>query len=127
MKCFYSPEQDAVGLCKHCARALCLDCHAEIQGLLACKGHCEAEVQLIHDTEQSRRQVLGRVGSDTRVQSTLQLTGGVVLIALTPLLWTFGKQFPAYSIAAYVMAVSGLIVIGLAIRNFKISRERFPR
>lgn len=47
MKCFYHPDADAVGLCKHCSRALCRACAGDAEGSLACPGRCEQQVAQI--------------------------------------------------------------------------------
>lgn len=47
MKCFNHNINDAVGLCKHCSKALCLDCVADLEDGLACKEvHENAVMQL---------------------------------------------------------------------------------
>jgi hypothetical protein len=45
VKCFYHPDQDAVGLCMACLRGVCRACAADLQRGLACKDHCEQEVR----------------------------------------------------------------------------------
>jgi len=49
MKCFTHPGADAVAVCRHCGRALCHDCSAEVDGSVACKGNCAARVMLYDD------------------------------------------------------------------------------
>lgn len=44
MKCFNHPV-DAIGVCKHCQRALCLSCCTDLGHGLACKDKHEAEVR----------------------------------------------------------------------------------
>jgi len=48
MKCFYHPEADAVGTCRHCHRGICRNCAAEREGGLACQGRCETDVDQVH-------------------------------------------------------------------------------
>jgi hypothetical protein len=47
MRCFYHPDTEAVGLCKHCSRGICRDCTAQREGGLACQGKHEEMVDLI--------------------------------------------------------------------------------
>jgi hypothetical protein len=49
VKCFYHHEQDAVGLCKSCNRALCPECAAEAGRGIACKGRCEEHAPKLSD------------------------------------------------------------------------------
>ncbi|MCP4160902.1 MAG: hypothetical protein GY760_12590 [Deltaproteobacteria bacterium] len=46
MKCFNHIETDAVGICKHCSRALCKECCLDLGHGLSCKNH-EDEVEAI--------------------------------------------------------------------------------
>jgi hypothetical protein len=48
MRCFYHPQADAVGTCKHCHRGLCSGCAAEREGGLACPDRCEAAVDAVN-------------------------------------------------------------------------------
>ncbi|MBG0847962.1 hypothetical protein H3222_22455 [Pseudomonas chengduensis] len=56
MQCFNHPTE-AIGICKHCQRALCPDCCTDLNDGLACKGAHEAEVThlntLIQNTKKS--------------------------------------------------------------------------
>jgi len=48
LRCFYHPEKDAVGTCKHCHRGVCAGCAAEREGGLACRGRCETDVDAVN-------------------------------------------------------------------------------
>ncbi len=82
MKCFYHPERDAVGLCKHCQRGLCTACASERDGGLACMGRHETEVDQV--TALIRRNV--QVGVKARplnlVALAIFVTALIVLIDL---------------------------------------------
>lgn len=47
MKCFYHPEQDAVGVCPQCGKAACRDCLKEIDGGILCKGCIARRLQAV--------------------------------------------------------------------------------
>lgn len=49
MKCFNHHELDAVGLCKHCQRALCEQCVTDLGHGLACKNRHEDDVEAINN------------------------------------------------------------------------------
>lgn len=42
MKCFNHRELDAIAVCKHCGKALCSACMADVKGVASCKGMCES-------------------------------------------------------------------------------------
>ena len=48
MNCYNHPDRSAVGVCLACGRGLCQDCAAEVVSFLACREHCEIEVEKIH-------------------------------------------------------------------------------
>jgi hypothetical protein len=47
MSCFNHSNQEAVGGCKNCGRALCKDCIALELYSIACKNRCEEKVKAI--------------------------------------------------------------------------------
>ncbi len=51
MKCYYHPDQDAVGTCSQCGKAACRDCIEDIGGALLCKD-CLAEARETAAVEQ---------------------------------------------------------------------------
>jgi hypothetical protein len=63
MVCFYHPDKPAVGLCKHCQRALCSDCAALVDDSLACKNRHETQVHALE--QMTARNILQsqRIGS----------------------------------------------------------------
>jgi hypothetical protein len=60
MKCFYHPQSDAVGTCKHCHRGVCRECAAERMDGIACLGRCEASVDAVNALIQRNIQVAVR-------------------------------------------------------------------
>jgi hypothetical protein len=48
MRCFRHHEVEAVGLCKHCFKAVCSDCAEEVDGSVACAASCEDEVRALN-------------------------------------------------------------------------------
>jgi len=56
MKCFYSPAEDAVGICKSCGKGLSAGYAADLGRGLACKDRCETDVRkLISMIERNER------------------------------------------------------------------------
>lgn len=48
MNCYYHQDTVAVGICRSCGRALCVASITDINGLIACKDHCEKQVEYIN-------------------------------------------------------------------------------
>ena len=82
MKCFYHPEADAVGTCKHCQRGICRTCAAEREGGLACKGRCESQVDQVSALIQRNIHVGVRARPLSFVALAVFLGGFVALLYL---------------------------------------------
>lgn len=65
MKCFNHREIDAIAVCKHCGRALCPNCAAEVELAAACKGRCEVEVAAILDAHERAKTAYQKVAATT--------------------------------------------------------------
>ena len=48
MKCHNHSEIEAVGICKHCQKGLCLNCATDLEFGLACKDKHEQDVIFLH-------------------------------------------------------------------------------
>ena len=47
MRCFYHHDKEAVGSCKSCGKALCVECAVDLGKGLACRNRCEESVRAI--------------------------------------------------------------------------------
>jgi hypothetical protein len=47
MKCYYHPQEDAVGICKACLRGLCHVCAVDLEVALACRDRHENAVRTL--------------------------------------------------------------------------------
>jgi hypothetical protein len=47
MGCFYHHDKEAVGFCKSCGKALCVECAVDLGKGLACRNRCEESVRAI--------------------------------------------------------------------------------
>ncbi len=65
MKCFNHRELDAIAVCKHCGRALCPNCIAEVELAAACKERCETEVAAILDAHHRGKTAYQKVAVTT--------------------------------------------------------------
>lgn len=45
MVCYYHPDRQAVGTCKHCQRGVCSECSTLVNDTLACKDRHENQVR----------------------------------------------------------------------------------
>ena len=80
MKCFFHPENDAVGMCKSCSRGLCSDCAVEFPDGLACPGRCEELVPKLNSLLQKNAALSGSAGSQWARVAWIYLAMGLVMI-----------------------------------------------
>jgi hypothetical protein len=88
MSCFYHHDRDSVGGCKSCGKALCSECAVDLGKGLACRGHCEADVQaliaLIDNNIRLSPQTTRLLESGRKIRSsagTFNLIIGAIFIA----------------------------------------------
>ena len=48
MNCYNHEDKPASGVCRACGKGLCRECIAEVPGGIACRNHCEKQVETIN-------------------------------------------------------------------------------
>ena len=106
MRCFYHPQADAVGTCKHCHRGLCSECASEREGGLACRGRCEAAVDAVNAL--IRRNV--QLGVKSRSVSLVAFF--VFVVALITLLYlAFNEENQNVRTMLYMIAAFSFVAV----------------
>jgi len=93
MKCFNHRELEAIAVCKHCGRALCPNCIAEVELLAACKGRCEVEVLAIVDAHQRGKTAYQKVAATTVKTAVFLGVLGLPFTILGAFSWGKGGGF----------------------------------
>jgi hypothetical protein len=114
MHCFYEPHKEAVGLCKHCYRALCSDCLTEEGTVLACKGRCEESVKALNSL----------IAYNKRAVTVGYPNSGMVFILIGALFLGWGA-FTAIGdfTNALLPLVLGLLILFIGIFNYRRVRK----
>ena len=125
MKCFYHPQADAVGTCKHCHRGVCRDCAAERKHGLACRDRCEADVDAVNALIQRNIQV------GVRSRSVNVLAFGVFTLAGVALTYVALNEEIA-SARTMMFIVASICFVGAlgqtsVIRAWMLDRQRGGR
>lgn len=117
MICFYHPDRQAVGLCKHCQRGLCLECAADVDGSLACQGRHEGQVRALERLTARNLLQAGRVGSVYRRNAVFYGLVGILFagFGLLQVRW-LGWQ------GLFLLAI-GVFLLYAAIANYLESRK----
>jgi hypothetical protein len=106
LKCFYHPNFDAVGLCKHCQRGLCPACASERDGGLACRDRHEREVEQV--TALIQRNV--QVGVKARPLSLVSF--GVFVVAVLVLInLAINEENPNLRTIYYMLSAFAFVVV----------------
>ena len=106
MRCFYHPQADAVGTCKHCHRGVCRGCASEREGGLACLGRCEAAVDAVNAL--IRRNV--QIGVKSRPLNLVAFL--VFVMALITLLYlAFNEENPNVRTMLYMIAACSFVAV----------------
>ncbi len=80
MNCFSHNDRAAVGICKSCGKGLCPACAAQRMNGIACKGECEARVDLVNRIVDNNIQTLAAARYQTKSSGVLTLIVGVVFL-----------------------------------------------
>jgi hypothetical protein len=119
MKCFYHPQADAVGLCKHCQRGLCPLCASERDGGLACRDRHESQVDQV--TALIRRNV--QVGVKSRPISLVAFA--IFVVALIMLLdLAVNEENPNIRTMFYMLAAFSFVAV---LGQVPVLRSMFTR
>jgi hypothetical protein len=106
MKCFYHPDAEAVGLCKHCQRGLCSACASERDGGLACRDRHESQVDQV--SALIRRNV--QVGVKSRPLSLISFA--IFVIALLVLIdLALNEENPNVRTMLYMLAAFAFVAV----------------
>lgn len=117
MVCFYHPDRPAVGVCKHCGRALCAEDAVAIDDMLACKGRHEEPVKAAEEMFQRNLLQSKRLGSN--------YTRNTIFYGLVGLLFGgFGlMQYRFLGLQAVFFMLIGVFLLYAAAANFLESRK----
>ena len=80
MRCFNHSDVRAVGLCKHCNKALCHECANDLGFSLACQGVHEQEVTAFNDMVKRAARAQAASRSSKYLVPLVALVGGSFLI-----------------------------------------------
>ena len=120
MYCYQHQEHHAIGLCKHCAKAVCTDCVKDTGHGIACSDSCVSEVDALHQINLRARQLYS-IGKKSRLPTT-----AILFYAFFGLLFTgFGVYPLVYDrdIDWFLVSMGGgFLVFGMLsyVRNRKL-------
>jgi len=103
MKCYYHPEQEAVGICKSCNKGICRECATDVTNGLACKGICEDEVKALNEITALSKKAFQKTG-------TAYSRGALIFLFLGVFLATFGIIEPRLRV--FMISIGAIMILG---------------
>jgi hypothetical protein len=88
MNCFRHGDRVAVGICKSCGKGLCPECAVCRTNGLACKGECEARVDLLNRIVDNNARTLSAARYQTRSHGLLSVAFGIIFLIFAAA-WAF--------------------------------------
>lgn len=106
MRCYYHPEQEAVGICKSCNKGICRECAIDIGNGIACKDTCEDEVKAINEITALSKKAFQKTG-------TAYSRGALVFLFLGISFVAFGIIEP--QLRLFMIIVGAIMLLGAAL------------
>lgn len=114
MNCFKHNDRVAVGICRSCAKGLCVECAVPLTNGLACKGSCEERVNLINKIMDSNVRTLAVARYQTKSHAIITLILGAMCLAFGGIWLTqAGSQTLSSLFICMGIAFSGLGILRL--------------
>jgi len=116
MKCFNHTTADAIGICKHCSKGLCIECAVDLGYGITHRGNCETETRSLHIMVQrstNAYQVTGKSFSQNAIW--LSLLGLFSLVLAISLVRVGGILF-------WFSLIFGLLMLVGAFFSYRSSR-----
>ena len=117
MKCFNHNDQDAVGVCKHCQKGICMNCCTLVNGSVSCIGDCEDEVASINYIMEKSKGVYKNLDKQWGPATVTNLFGGLLFLAFGIYIFKTGN-FSSYLLIGLgiVMIIGGALSVSQARR-----------
>ena len=80
MKCFNHNNNDAIGICKHCQKGICVDCITLVKGSVSCQGACEQEVAAYNYMMEQGKKVYKNLGKQWGPSVVINGIGGTLFL-----------------------------------------------
>ena len=117
MQCFRHNQRAAVGVCRHCGKATCSDCHDDTGQGIACSPECAAEIQDEYRLTMRLKQSFG-IGRTPPMPVSVSMYAffGVILAAVGAYLTVSRDEFDYLSFA---MAAVFFVMSWLSYKRFR--------
>jgi hypothetical protein len=130
MRCFYHPEEEAVGGCKSCGKGLCPACAVDLGKGLACRQRCEADVRAMITLIEHNIQMAAKAPGILRGNRQLALGSAILFCALGTafLAWGLlvGSTFLYFGVVGSLFLVFGVINLGRVLRMPQVVEPPAP-
>jgi hypothetical protein len=122
MNCFKHNDRSAVGICKSCGKGVCMECAAQQTNGIACKGECEARVDLINKMVDNNAKLLAASRYQTKTTGLLTLILGIVFMVFAAICSTM----EGWMVNAAFFGCLGLVTVANGILRLN-KKSAFPK
>lgn len=123
MKCFHNTAEDAVGTCKSCGRGLSVAHAVEFPKGLACKNHCEKDVENLNALIDNNVAMRGASATLVRGSASTFYASFVLYIVMAGGFIWMGTRLESPGPIFYIGLGFGGFAIYTLIRALKVSKE----
>jgi hypothetical protein len=111
MYCYQHNDQHALGLCKHCSKAVCKTCLIDTKNGLACSEYCAAEVATSYQMTERAKRIYGLSGKKSRISN------GVMFYLVVGLFFIAGGIYPFFTggDVGWFITLLGVIMFGFGV------------
>jgi len=102
MKCFYAPNEDAVGVCKSCGRGLSARYLTEFPDGLACKGRCEGIVEATIGMINRSTKISATSASIVQTNAKTMAVTGSFFLAMGAAFWVAAAKTRGFDLGFYM-------------------------
>ncbi len=114
MKCYTHNQVDAIGICKHCYKALCVDCCSDLNNGLACKDKHEAQVTHLNQLIENNKKAYASQPKATLLANLPTLILGILFI-----MFGYRENITFLFVMGFVMVIFTIINLIYNRRYFK--------
>lgn len=103
MRCYYHREADAIALCRHCGRAVCDACVADVNKVSACRNRCENDVAALQTMLARSDSAFGTAARQLRVAAFICVLFAGLFVVLS-------RQMP-FAMAMWLLIPAALVLL----------------
>ncbi|MFM9945255.1 MAG: hypothetical protein ACKVQB_08495 [Bacteroidia bacterium] len=116
MKCYNHHTHDAVGICKHCQKGICMDCVADTGGGLACKDSCRENVESLNRIVDRQVRMYGSSSQAIKMRTLFYIAFAVFFVLM-------GFQMGQNQILQIAFIAMGVLFLVMSLSTYRQQKK----